>query len=157
VAAVRAGECVIVYPEGSITRDPDLWPMTGKSGAARIALATGAPVIPIGQWGAQHLLPPYAKRPHPFPRKQITMKVGDRVDLSDLAATAAEGEHSAEVVRQATDRIMAALVALVEEIRGERAPVERYSPRAHGVAETGNPHPHPPHHHHTRRHGRRAG
>ena len=42
VAAVRDGECVVVYPEGTITRDPDLWPMVGKSGAARIALATGA-------------------------------------------------------------------------------------------------------------------
>ena len=67
VAAVRAGECVVVYPEGTITRDPDLWPMTGKSGAARIALATGCPVIPVGQWGAQELLPPYTKTPHPVP------------------------------------------------------------------------------------------
>ena len=43
----------MVYPEGTITRDPGLWPMTGKSGAARIALETGCPVIPVGQWGAQ--------------------------------------------------------------------------------------------------------
>ena len=86
VAAVRAGECVVVYPEGTITRDPDLWPMVGKSGAARIALETRAPVIPIGQWGAQELLAPYARKPDLFPRKRITMKVGDPVDLSDLAA-----------------------------------------------------------------------
>ena len=59
--------------------------MVGKSGAARIALATGAPVIPIGQWGAQELLAPYAKKPDLFPRKLITMKVGDPVDLADLA------------------------------------------------------------------------
>ena len=84
MAAVQAGKCVVVYPEGTITRDPDLWPMVGKSGAARIALATGAPVVPIGQWGAQQLLAPYAKRPDLFPRKLITMKVGDPVDLSDL-------------------------------------------------------------------------
>ena len=86
VAAVRAGKCVVVYPEGTITRDPDLWPMVGKSGAARIALATGAPVIPIGQWGAQKVLAPYAKKPDLFPRKLITMKVGDPVDLADLPA-----------------------------------------------------------------------
>ena len=67
VAAVRAGKCVVVYPEGTITRDPGLWPMVGKSGAARIALATDAPVIPIGQWGAQELLAPYAKKPDLFP------------------------------------------------------------------------------------------
>ena len=52
VAALEAGECVVVYPEGTLTRDPDLWPMRGKSGAARLALATGVPVIPVGQWGA---------------------------------------------------------------------------------------------------------
>src|SRR6476620_169766 len=86
VQAVRDGECVIVYPEGTLTRDPNLWPMTGKSGAARIALATGAPVIPVGQWGAQELLAPYAVKPDLFPRKQITMHVGEPVDLSDLVA-----------------------------------------------------------------------
>ncbi len=76
VAAVRAGECVVVYPEGTITRDPDGWPMIGKTGAARIALETGCPVIPVGQWGAQQLLAPYAKKPDLFPRKRIQMKVG---------------------------------------------------------------------------------
>ena len=47
---------MVVYPEGTLTRDPDLWPMRGKTGAARIALATGCPVIPVGQWGAHDLL-----------------------------------------------------------------------------------------------------
>ena len=79
VAAVRAGECVVVYPEGTLTRDPDLWPMTGKSGAARIALETGCPVIPVGQWGAHELLPPYTKTPKPFPRKHIRMLAGPPV------------------------------------------------------------------------------
>ncbi len=82
---MRDGECVVVYPEGTITRDPDGWPMTGKSGAARIALETGCPVIPVGQWGAQQLLAPYAKKPDLFPRKRVAMKVGDPVDLADLA------------------------------------------------------------------------
>jgi 1-acyl-sn-glycerol-3-phosphate acyltransferase len=136
VAAVRQGECVVVYPEGTITRDPDLWPMTGKSGAARIALETGCPVIPVGQWGAQHLLAPYAKKPDLFPRKKIVMLAGDPVDLSDLVPK----ERTPEVVQEATDRIMAAITRLVEEIRGERAPVERYDVRKAGVSEIGNPH-----------------
>jgi 1-acyl-sn-glycerol-3-phosphate acyltransferase len=134
VAAVRDGECVIVYPEGTLTRDPHLWPMTGKSGAARIALETGCPVIPVGHWGAQDLLPPYG-RPDFFPRKHVTMKVGDPVDLSDLLAQ----PHSTAVVQQATDRIMAALTDLVAEIRGETAPVERFDPRKAGVRQIGNP------------------
>ena len=139
VAAIEAGECVVVYPEGTITRDPGLWPMTGKSGAARIALATGCPVIPVGQWGIQDLLAPYAKKPDVFPRKKITMLVGDPVDLSDLT----EKELTTQVVTEATDRIMGAITALVEEVRGETAPAERFDMRRAGVRETGNPHEQP--------------
>lgn len=139
VQAVRDGECVVVYPEGTITRDPGLWPMTGKSGAARIALATGCPVIPVGQWGAQQLLAPYARKPDLFPRKTITMKVGDPVDLSDLL----ELPPSQAVTQQATNRIMAAITALLEDIRGEQAPAERFDMRRAGVRETGNPHKNP--------------
>jgi 1-acyl-sn-glycerol-3-phosphate acyltransferase len=136
VAAVRDGQCVVVYPEGTITRDPDGWPMTGKSGAARIALETGCPVIPIGQWGAQQLLAPYAKKPDLFPRKPITMKVGEPLDLSDLAAK----PRTAAVIQETTDRIMAAITALVEEVRGETAPAERFDMKKAGVREIGNPH-----------------
>jgi 1-acyl-sn-glycerol-3-phosphate acyltransferase len=134
VDAVRRGELVVVYPEGTITRDPDLWPMIGKSGAARIALETRAPVIPIGQWGAQEVLAPYARKPDLFPRKKIEMKVGDPVDLSDLY----DQERTTAVINQATDRIMAVLTDLVEEVRGQTAPEERFDPRKAGVAEIGN-------------------
>jgi len=135
VEAVRRGECVVVYPEGTLTRDPDLWPMAGKSGAARIALATGAPVIPVGQWGAHEVLPPYTARPHLVPRRRVVMKAGDPVDLADLV----ELPRTQEVVNRATARIMAALVAIVEDLRGETAPVERFDPRRAGVHEIGNP------------------
>lgn len=135
VAAVRHGECVVVYPEGTLTRDPAQWPMTGKTGAARIALETGCPVIPVGQWGPQQLLAPYAMRPHLFPRKHITMRAGDPVDLSDLVAL----PRTPEVVQQATDRIMGALTEQVAEIRGEVAPAERFDPRRAGVRQIGNP------------------
>ena len=135
VQAVRDGECVVVYPEGTITRDPDQWPMVGKSGAARIALETGCPVIPVGQWGAQELLPAYSKKPDLYPRKRIVMKVGDPVDLGDLAA----GEVTARAVAEATDRIMAAITALVEDVRQAEAPPERFDPRKAGVSEIGNP------------------
>lgn len=135
VAAVRNGECVVVYPEGTLTRDPGLWPMVGKSGAARIALETGCPVIPVGQWGAQRLLAPYAKRPDLFPRKPITMRVGEPVDLSDLV----DQPRTLAVIQQATDRIMAAITVLLEEIRGEKAPPERFDMRKAGVRPTGNP------------------
>ena len=136
VQAVREGKCVVVYPEGTITRDPDGWPMTGKSGAARIALETGCPVIPVGQWGAQQLLAPYAKKPDLFPRKLIRMRVGTPIPLDDLRAQ----ERSIATINQATDRIMAAITALVEQVRGETAPPERFDMKKAGVRQIGNPH-----------------
>ncbi len=129
VDAVRRGQCVIIYPEATITRDPDLWPMRGKSGAARIALETGCPVIPIGQWGAQEILPPYTKRPFLFPRKKIVARVGPPVELSDLAAWT---PRPRVFFAEATDRILAAITHEVEQIRGRQAPEERYDMRVHG-------------------------
>lgn len=135
VEAVQQGECIGVYPEGTITKDPDGWPMRGKTGAARIALATGAPVIPIGQWGVQDLLPAYSLRLHPFPPKTVRFKVGDPVDLTDLL----DKPITNEVLHEATGRIMAAITALVEDLRGEKAPAERFDPKSVGVNEIGNP------------------
>jgi 1-acyl-sn-glycerol-3-phosphate acyltransferase len=129
--AVRDGACVVVYPEATITRDPHLWPMVGKTGAARIALATGAPVIPVAQWGAHRLLPPYAKRPNLWPRKTIDARAGAPVNLDDLTGI--------DPAVAATERIMAAITAQLEIIRAEQAPVHRFDPRAEGVAEYGNP------------------
>ncbi|MBO0841722.1 MAG: 1-acyl-sn-glycerol-3-phosphate acyltransferase [Nocardioides sp.] len=135
VKAVNDGKLIVVYVEGSITKDPEGWPMRGKSGAARIALATGAPVYPVGQWGAQELLPAYSVKPNLFPRKTVKMKIGDPVDLKDLEVK----EHTTEVVNQATDRIMKAIVGLVADVRGEEPPAELFDPKKAGVAATGNP------------------
>jgi 1-acyl-sn-glycerol-3-phosphate acyltransferase len=136
VRAIERGECIVIYPEGTLTRDPDLWPMKGKTGAARIALATGCPVIPVGQWGAQELLPPYTKTPHLVPRKEIVMKVGDPVPLEDLVAA----PQTPEVTLLATDRIMTAITALVADLRDGVPPAERFDPRERGLRETGNFH-----------------
>ena len=103
--------------------------------AAVIALATGCPVIPVGQWGAHEVLPPYTKRPHLVPRKNIVMKAGDPVPLDDLVAA----PPSPETTAQATERIMTAITALVADLRGETPPTDRFDPRRSGVRETGNP------------------
>jgi 1-acyl-sn-glycerol-3-phosphate acyltransferase len=139
VDAVNRGECVVVYPEGTITRDPGLWPMTGKSGAARIALATGCPVIPVAQWGAHEILAPYTKNPRLVPRKTIRMRAGAPVALEDLR----EGQITPDKLRQATDRIMTALSTLLGEIRGEEPPATRFDPRSAGVRQIGNPNAQP--------------
>ena len=57
-AALRDNGAIIIYPEGTTTREPNLWPMRGKTGAARLALATGAPMIPVVMWGPQHMFDP---------------------------------------------------------------------------------------------------
>ncbi len=135
VDAVRRGECVAIYPEATISRDPGLWPMTGKTGAARVALATGAPVIPVAQWGPQEVLSPYGKRLRLLPRKTMHVAAGPPVDLSEFAA----GPVDAETLRLVTEKIMTAITVLLEEIRGEPAPPVRYDSRAEGVPPTGDP------------------
>ena len=135
VDAVKRGECVIVYAEGTITRDPGLWPMVGKTGAARIGLSTGCPVIPCAQWGPQELLAPYARKPKIFPRKLMRIRAGAPVDLEDLQGR----KLTPAVLREATDRIMADVTKLLEDIRREKAPTVRFDPRIAGVAEFGNP------------------
>lgn len=114
-AAVEAGEVVTVYPEGTITRDPDGWPMTGRTGAVHIALATGRPLVPLLQSGAQEILWPYTKIPKFFPRKTIHVRVGPALDLSDF-----EGRPlTDELLRAATDRLMDTLTDMMAELRGE--------------------------------------
>lgn len=122
IAAVEAGECVVVYPEGTITRDPGLWPMQGKTGAARVALATGAPLYPVAQWGAQEVIGPYRKQFRILPRKRMRLSVGEPVDFSDLRGRPMD----AETLRIATDRIMDALTDQLAEIRHQSPPTERY-------------------------------
>ncbi len=135
VDAVGRGCCVVVYPEGTITRQPELWPMTGRTGAARIALTAGVAVIPVAQWGPQDILAPYARRPRLLPRKTIVVKAGDPVDLDDLRSR----PLTPEVLREATERIMDAITRELENIRREQAPVVRFDARSVGVKEVGDP------------------
>ncbi|MEU8469891.1 lysophospholipid acyltransferase family protein [Streptomyces sp. NPDC029006] len=125
IAAVERGECVAFYPEGTLTRDPDGWPMTAKTGAARVALQTKCPVIPVAQWGANELLPPYARKPNLFPRKTHHVLAGPAVDLSRFY----DREMTPEVLKEATEVIMAAITRQLEHIRGEKAPETPYDPR----------------------------
>jgi 1-acyl-sn-glycerol-3-phosphate acyltransferase len=126
VEAVERGDCVVVYPEGTLTRDRDLWPMTGgRTGAVRVALITGCPVVPVAQWGAHQILYPYAKRLRLFPPRTITMAVGDPVPLDDLRGR----PLSTEVLLEGTERLVTTITGLLEDIRHEVAPVHRFDLR----------------------------
>jgi len=119
---LRNGACVIFYPEATVTRDPDLWPMVAKTGVARLALATGAPVIPVAQWGAQRILPYRSSRPHLFPRTTVQVVAGPPVDLSAFAGQ----PLNPTVLREATEAIMKDITAQLAGIRGETPPAEPY-------------------------------
>jgi 1-acyl-sn-glycerol-3-phosphate acyltransferase len=125
VEAVSRGECVVIYPEGTLTRDADLWPMSGKTGAARVALTTGCPVIPVAQWGPQDVLWPYGKRLRLLPRKTMHVHAGPPVDLSDLR----DRPVTSDVLRQATTRIIDAITVLLADIRRQTPPADRYDHR----------------------------
>ncbi|HIW29233.1 MAG TPA: 1-acyl-sn-glycerol-3-phosphate acyltransferase [Candidatus Luteococcus avicola] len=124
--ALAAGELVVLYPEGTITADPDEWPMTPHSGAARLALASRVPVIPVASWGANHIIPGKKLHlPRFFPRKTLSVIAGDPVDLSDLY----DLDNQRLAVKIAGERMMRAITDLLEELRGEVAPEERYDIR----------------------------
>ena len=125
VTALEQGECVAVFPEGTLTRDPDLWPMVGRTGVARLALTTRVPVVPVAQWGMQDLLARYGRVLKPFPRKKVTIVAGPPVDLSDLY----DRPHDTATLREATERVMRAITELLEEVRGEQAPAVRFDAR----------------------------
>ncbi|QIK84969.1 1-acyl-sn-glycerol-3-phosphate acyltransferase [Sanguibacter sp. HDW7] len=126
IDSLRAGRCVAVFPEGTLTRDPDLWPMTAKTGVARLALEARVPVIPVAQWGMQDILPRYSKRFRPFPRKHVSVHAGPPVDLDDLYGRPLD----TATLREATERVMDAITAILADIRGEEPPAVRYDMRA---------------------------
>jgi 1-acyl-sn-glycerol-3-phosphate acyltransferase len=122
--ALKDGAAVIIYPEGTATRDPDLWPMVAKTGVARVALATGVPVIPVARWGTQNVLPYGSKKPKLWPRQIVRTVAGKPVDLSEWAGK----QTSAKALRAATDAIMGDVTALVASLRGEEPPALPFDP-----------------------------
>lgn len=130
---VDHGLAVIVYPEGTLTRDPDMWPMRGKSGAVRLALEHGIPIIPCAHWGTQQILPRYSKKLSLFPRKNVDVLIGEPVDLSPWK----DAPRTSATFAAATNAVMQDVTALLEQLRGETAPLERWDPAEHGQTEFG--------------------
>lgn len=129
---VRQGG-VIIYPEGTLTRDPDMWPMRGKSGAVRLALEEDIPLYPAAHWGVQQIMPRYSKKLHLFRRKTIKIAVGDPLDLSKYRGRAV----TQELIREITAELMDEITKLLETLRGKKAPAQRWDPRKHNQSESG--------------------
>ncbi|QRZ62327.1 1-acyl-sn-glycerol-3-phosphate acyltransferase [Rothia sp. ZJ932] len=130
---VDAGGSIIIYPEGTLTTDPDGWPMSGRTGAARLALATGAPVVPIAHWGDHEFLP-YSGKPVFGKRHRAVVSIGDPLDFSDLVDKNGSSKPTRAQLMEVTDRMMDSVTELLADIRGEEAPTGRWNPST-GVRE----------------------
>jgi 1-acyl-sn-glycerol-3-phosphate acyltransferase len=132
VTALHSGEAIVIYPEGTITRDPAGWPMQAKTGIARLVLlAPEIPVVPIGQWGAQQRrgfsLDRFLRR------RTCAVSVGQPMDLSRFRGA----EPTSETLREITDVIMSAVRDEVAALRGEAAPTEFLVPPRKYVDQVG--------------------
>ncbi|MGY5885648.1 lysophospholipid acyltransferase family protein [Modestobacter lacusdianchii] len=137
-AALDAGDVVVIYPEGSVTRDPDWWPMQARSGVARLALTTDALVLPVAQWGPQRVHDYHTKRLHLRLRTPADYLVGEPIDLSEQRARVRAGAPlSGELLREVTDLLMTTVRDQLGELRGERPPAE-FHPRPAGRALPGD-------------------
>lgn len=131
---LEVGHLVGVYPEGTLTRDKDCWPMVAKTGAARLAVISQVPVYPAAQWGTQDILAPYSKKFRIFPRATVTYRVGEPVDLSPWYGK----EEDPVAMAEATAAIMKAITDLLEEIRGQKRPATIFDPHTSDLPRTGN-------------------
>jgi 1-acyl-sn-glycerol-3-phosphate acyltransferase len=113
-AALADGKVVVIYPEGTLTADPDGWPNDSRTGVARLALANDVPVIPAARWGTREIFDSRRRRFRPFPRKTVTMVVGEPLDLSAYK----ERDVNAQLLREVTEVIMGRVRDLLKEIRG---------------------------------------
>jgi 1-acyl-sn-glycerol-3-phosphate acyltransferase len=118
--ALQEGKVVVIYPEGTITRDPAGWPMYARTGVARLALTAQVPVIPMVHWGTQDVLDGYRKKFRPLPRKAVTVRAGPPIDLSAYRDRPAD----AALLREVTDFMMVRVRDLLAEVRSEQAPGE---------------------------------
>jgi putative phosphoserine phosphatase / 1-acylglycerol-3-phosphate O-acyltransferase len=130
--ALRAGEMVMIAPQGTIPRGPAFFDpeLKGRWGVARLAAMTRAPVIPMGLWGTEQVWPRNARLPriHPLRRPHVTVRIGSPVDLTyDDPDTD-------------TKRIMAALAELLPpEGRERRTPTEEELRRTYPAGYRGDP------------------
>lgn len=118
IAEIEAGGMVIIYPEGTTTKEPDLWPMRGKTGVARLWLATGAPVIPVVMWGPEKMFDPRTKKLRLKPGTPVTVIAGPPIDLSRWAGAA----PTTSTLYEITDHIMLIMRDTLAEIRGGQPP-----------------------------------
>ena len=117
--ALDAGECVVIYPQGTLTKNPELWPENFKTGVARLALESGVPIVPVAHWGTSALMPPGAKKPAFKPGNIVRISYGEPIDVTGI-------EPTRENLRAVTNHIEAVIAHDVARLNGKPLP-ERYT------------------------------
>jgi 1-acyl-sn-glycerol-3-phosphate acyltransferase len=116
VTALEKGQLIVIFPEGTITNDPDLHPMEGKTGLARLALQTSTPVIPAAVWGTANIWPKgYAKRWRP--RQEILVRVGPPRTLTGDPSSPEDWAGAMDTVMADIARLLAGLRPAVPDRR----------------------------------------
>jgi len=131
---IQAGHCLGVYPEGTLTRDENLWPMVAKTGLARLAIMSRVPVIPFAQWGDNDLMPRYSTKLVFWRRTKIKIQAGAPLNFAKWYGK--EDDQAALI--EATAYVMAEITKMLEGLRGELAPVEIFDPHKSDLPRTGN-------------------
>jgi 1-acyl-sn-glycerol-3-phosphate acyltransferase len=129
-----AGHVITIFPEGTLTREPNGWPMRGKTGSVRMAIQAGVPIFAVGQWGSEVVLPTYTKNLRPKPWHKVRVQIGEEIDLKKFQGR----QLSTDELKEATSIVMKAITKQVEILRGAKAPKELYDPAAHGQSQFGN-------------------
>lgn len=120
--AVERGEVVVIYPEGTTTTsNEDFSPGRGKTGAVRLSIATGVPILPVATWGGQFVWRKSGRQSLAFGRP-IWVAAGEPFDPMERLG----GERDARALRASTDDLMAELGTLVDDLR-DRYPA-RWTP-----------------------------
>jgi 1-acyl-sn-glycerol-3-phosphate acyltransferase len=113
-AALERGEIVVVYPEGTTaTTNPDFSPGRGKTGAVRLSLMTGVPILPVATWGGQFVWRRSGRQSLAFGRP-IWLEAGELVEIGSRV----DGEPDGPTLRALTDDLMAGLAKIVDGLRG---------------------------------------
>jgi 1-acyl-sn-glycerol-3-phosphate acyltransferase len=124
IVGIKNGDSVIIYPEGTTTREPDLWPMRGRTGIARLWLETRAPVVPVVMWGPEKVFDPRTHKLHPRFRSLVEVHAGEPLDLSKFA----DAPPGNQTLNEISEYVMLHLREMLIPLR-ERDPV---APWPHG-------------------------
>lgn len=117
LAALERGEVVVIFPEGTVTTDPNLYPMQAKTGIARIALASGVPVYPCALWGTANIWPKgYAKHWWP-PKQDVCVRVGDAMHPEGDADSRQDWRRVGVEIMERISLLVAGLMPVVPDRR----------------------------------------